>query len=84
MPFIRFYDLNGDGYITRKEMLVTVSAIYEMMHNGRTIQRMVDRHVDKVFEKMDADKDGVISQEEFMNSCKNVYIHIHNIRSFQL
>ncbi|KZC10924.1 PREDICTED: neurocalcin-delta B-like isoform X1 [Dufourea novaeangliae] len=67
----RFYDLNGDGYITRKEMLVIISAIYEMLHNGKTIQRMVDRHVDMVFEKMDADKDGVISREEFINSCKN-------------
>lgn len=53
-------------------MLVIVSAVYEMLHNGQIIQRMVDRHVDKVFEKMDIDKDGVISQEEFMNSCKNV------------
>lgn len=49
-----------------------MSAIYEMLHNGQTIQRMVDRHVDKVFEKMDVDKDGIISREEFMNSCKNV------------
>lgn len=67
----KFYDLNGDGYITRKEMLVVISAIYEMLHNGQIIQRIVNRHVDKVFEKMDIDKDGVISQEEFMNSCKN-------------
>ncbi|XP_029050937.1 neuronal calcium sensor 1-like isoform X2 [Osmia bicornis bicornis] len=67
----RFYDLNGDGYITRKEMLVIVSAIYEMLHNGQTIQRMIDRHVDKIFKKMDIDKDGVISQEEFMSTCKN-------------
>ncbi|KOX70770.1 Kv channel-interacting protein 4 [Melipona quadrifasciata] len=68
----KFYDLNGDGYITRKEMLVVISAIYEMLRNGQIIQRIVNRHVDKVFEKMDIDKDGVISQEEFMNSCKNV------------
>ncbi|XP_012141661.1 neuronal calcium sensor 1-like isoform X2 [Megachile rotundata] len=67
----RLYDLNGDGYITRKEMLVIVSAIYEMLHNGQSVQRMADRHVDKIFKKMDLDKDGVISQEEFMNSCKN-------------
>ncbi|XP_076245312.1 neurocalcin homolog isoform X2 [Calliopsis andreniformis] len=67
----RFYDLNGDGYVTRKEMLIIITAIYEMLHNGQSIQRMVDRHVDKVFEKMDIDKDGVISQEEFISSCKN-------------
>lgn len=53
-------------------MLIVMSAIYEMLHNGQIIQRIVNRHVDKVFEKMDVDKDGVISQEEFMSSCKNV------------
>lgn len=53
-------------------MLIIISAIYEMLHNGQTVQRMVDKHVDMIFEKMDIDKDGVISREEFMNSCKNV------------
>ncbi|XP_043257006.1 neuronal calcium sensor 1-like isoform X1 [Colletes gigas] len=66
-----FYDLNGDGYITRKEMLVIISATYEMLHNSKVAQRVVDKHVDMVFKKMDIDKDGVISREEFMNSCKN-------------
>ncbi|XP_054005519.1 hippocalcin-like protein 4 isoform X5 [Hylaeus anthracinus] len=66
-----FYDLNGDGYITRKEMLVIISAIYEMLYTGQTAQRMIVRHVDMIFKKMDTDKDGVISREEFMNTCKN-------------
>ncbi|XP_076636384.1 Kv channel-interacting protein 4-like isoform X3 [Colletes latitarsis] len=66
-----FYDLNGDGYITRKEMLVIISATYEMLHNSQVAQRVVDKHVDMVFKKMDTDKDGIISREEFMSSCKN-------------
>ncbi|XP_076658529.1 neurocalcin-delta B-like isoform X1 [Halictus rubicundus] len=78
----RFYDLNGDGYITRKEMLVIISAIYEMLHNGQTIQRMVDRHVDMVFEKMDTDKDGVISREEFMNCCNNDSAILNQLATF--
>ncbi|KAG5326959.1 KCIP2 protein, partial [Acromyrmex heyeri] len=68
-----FYDLNGDGCITRQEMLTIVSAIYEMVQNAQTIQSMVNQQVDKFFEKMDANRDGIISREEFMNGCKNVW-----------
>ncbi|KAG7201278.1 hypothetical protein KM043_004056 [Ampulex compressa] len=67
----RFYDLNGDGRITRREMLAIVTAIYEMVHNGQAFQRMVNAHVDRFFERIDVDRDGVISKEEFMASCKN-------------
>ncbi|KYN20365.1 Kv channel-interacting protein 2 [Trachymyrmex cornetzi] len=69
----RFYDLNGDGCITRQEMLTIISAIYEMVQNAQTIQSMVNQQVDKFFEKMDANRDGIVSREEFMNGCKNVW-----------
>ncbi|KAL0133728.1 hypothetical protein PUN28_000999 [Cardiocondyla obscurior] len=66
-----FYDLNGDGCITRQEMLVIMSAIYEMVQNTQTVQSMINKHVDRFFEKMDTDRDGIVSREEFMSSCKN-------------
>ncbi|KAL6267669.1 hypothetical protein P5V15_000744 [Pogonomyrmex californicus] len=66
-----FYDLNGDGCITRQEMLIIVSAIYEMVQDAQAIQSVVNRQVDRFFEKMDANKDGVVSKEEFMSGCKN-------------
>lgn len=69
---VRFYDLNGDGCITRQEMLATVSAIYEMVQKTHTIQSVVNKQVDRFFEKMDTDRDGMISREEFMSACKNV------------
>lgn len=65
---IRLYDLNGDGHITRNEMMSIVSAIYEVVENTRSIERAVDRHVNRIFEKMDLDKDGIISKEEFITS----------------
>lgn len=70
--FIRLYDLNGDGCITRQEMLVIISAIYEMEDAQIVAQPVVNSQVDRFFEKMDADRDGVVSREEFMSGCKNV------------
>jgi len=69
---IRFYDLNGDGCITRREMLAIISAIYEMVQDTQTVQPVINRQVDKFFEKMDTDKDGIVTREEFMNGCKKV------------
>lgn len=67
------YDINGDGLITREEMLDIVTAIYDMM--GRFSEPSIHEnttkdHVDKVFQKMDINKDGVISLEEFMETCR--------------
>ncbi|XP_035726597.1 neurocalcin-delta B-like [Vespa mandarinia] len=67
----QFYDLNGDGWISKHEMITAIFAIYEMVNNDQTVWSMVNRHVDRLFEKMDTDKDGMISIEEFIASCKN-------------
>jgi Ca2+-binding EF-hand superfamily protein len=47
------YDINGDGIITRDEMMDIVSAIYDMM--GKFAEPMIDEdtardHVDRVFQ----------------------------------
>jgi len=47
------YDVNGDGIITKDEMMEIVGAIYEMM--GRFTQPSIDEcsakeHVEKVFQ----------------------------------
>ena len=46
------YDINGDGIITREEMIDIVTAIYDMM--GKCAQPIIDEHtardhVDRVF-----------------------------------
>ena len=47
------YDVNGDGFITREEMVDIVTAIYDMM--GKCAQPVIDEHtvtdhVDRVFD----------------------------------
>ena len=71
--FVRLYDIDGDGFVTRPEMLSIVSSIYDMIQSTQSIRRQVTNHVDRIFAKMDLNQDGVISKEEFLASCKNVY-----------
>ncbi|XP_039281482.1 Kv channel-interacting protein 2-like isoform X1 [Nilaparvata lugens] len=66
------YDLNGDGLITKKEMLEVVSSIYEML--GRSTQPQVDEHsakehVEKIFHLIDTNKDGVVTIDELVEWC---------------
>lgn len=66
------YDINGDGLISKTEMVDVVSSIYEML--GRATKPLVDdtsakEHVEKIFHLIDTNKDGVISLEELVNWC---------------
>ncbi|KAH0515350.1 Hippocalcin-like protein 4 [Microtus ochrogaster] len=70
------YYLDGDGRITRLEMLEIIEAIYKMVgivimmrmnQNGLTPQQCVD----KIFKKMDQDKDDQITLEEFKEAAKS-------------
>lgn len=67
------YDTNGDGIVTKDEMLDIVTAIYDLL--GKYAEPSIDEHtardhVERVFETMDTDCDGVISIEEFMERCR--------------
>ncbi|KYO25804.1 hippocalcin-like protein 4 [Alligator mississippiensis] len=70
------YDLDGDGKITRLEMLEIIEAIYKMV--GTVIMMRMNQdgltpqqRVDKIFKKMDKDKDDQITLEEFKEAAKS-------------
>ncbi|XP_007889627.1 Kv channel-interacting protein 1 isoform X2 [Callorhinchus milii] len=66
------YDINKDGYINKEEMTDIVKAIYDMM-GKYTYPVLKDnaprQHVDVFFQKMDKNKDGVVTIDEFIESC---------------
>ncbi|XP_031161150.2 Kv channel interacting protein 3b, calsenilin isoform X4 [Sander lucioperca] len=67
------YDINKDGYITKEEMLAIMKSIYDMM--GRYTYPCVrdeapSEHVEKFFQKMDKNRDGVVTIEEFIETCQ--------------
>lgn len=53
-------------------MMAIISAIYEMVQDVQTVQPVINSQVNKFFEKMDADRDGVVTREEFVSGCKKV------------
>ncbi|XP_015609076.1 Kv channel-interacting protein 1 isoform X2 [Cephus cinctus] len=67
------YDINGDGCITRDEMTDIVTAVYELM--GKFADPNLDHEgvrdkVDRMFQKMDGNKDGVVTLSEFLEACR--------------
>ncbi|XP_077325645.1 calsenilin isoform X1 [Lithobates pipiens] len=67
------YDINKDGYITKEEMLAIMKSIYDMM--GRYTYPMLREdapieHVERFFQKMDRNHDGVVTIDEFLETCQ--------------
>ncbi|KAA8588912.1 hypothetical protein FQN60_010257 [Etheostoma spectabile] len=67
------YDVNRDGYINKEEMTGIVRAIYDMMGKYTYPALKNDapkQHVDAFFQKMDKNRDGVVTLDEFILSCQ--------------
>ncbi|XP_059613693.1 Kv channel-interacting protein 4-like [Phlebotomus argentipes] len=71
------YDINGDGFITREEMTDIATAIYDLVGHlpidptATPEEDRIKEKVDRIFQKMDANGDGVVTLEEFLDCCRN-------------
>ncbi|XP_023215757.1 Kv channel-interacting protein 4 [Centruroides vittatus] len=66
------YDIDGNGYITKKELTDIICSVYALM-GRRSVpvgdEKSLREHVDRIFQKMDINKDGVVTIDEFMEIC---------------
>ena len=65
------YDVDGNGIIDPDEMVKVVEAIYGMWCDDATEQTTIspkDRAM-KIFRRMDANEDGHLTEEEFVQGC---------------
>ncbi|KAI3381783.1 hypothetical protein SNEBB_002036 [Seison nebaliae] len=64
------YDIDGNGQIDKNEMLKIILAIYDLVgEENRIADNAPMARVDKIFEKMDTNHDGVLSKDEFIDGC---------------
>ncbi|XP_054540741.2 Kv channel-interacting protein 1 isoform X2 [Pan troglodytes] len=80
------YDINKDGYINKEEMMDIVKAIYDMMgkYTYPVLKEDTPRqHVDVFFQKMDKNKDGLVTLDEFLESCQEDDNIMRSLQLFQ-
>eukprot|EP00095_Tigriopus_kingsejongensis_P010694 maker-scaffold261_size233860-snap-gene-1.29 protein:Tk10694 transcript:maker-scaffold261_size233860-snap-gene-1.29-mRNA-1 annotation:"hypothetical protein TcasGA2_TC000296" len=79
------YDQDRDGVISREEMEDVVGSVFDLM--GRTgdpvaEEAIVAERVDQIFQKMDLNGDGVVSIEEFLETCQNDETISRSVQAF--
>jgi len=69
-----FYDVNRDGCISRDEMMKVTDSILDLVgetagSHGMRVKMVKKQNMEEVFSYMDTNKDGVVTEEEFMAYC---------------
>ena len=59
------FDLDSNGSVTKEEMTTIIKSIHKV--NKNMTKRTPEEHVDEIFAKLDRNKDGFLTLEEFLS-----------------
>nr|CAB3258021.1 calsenilin [Phallusia mammillata] len=81
----RLYDINHDGFITKEEMIDILKSIYLML--GKFVDPAVTEesyivHAEKIFTQLDLNQDGIVTMDEFCETCAKDESIIHSMSIF--
>lgn len=79
-----FYDVNRDGCISRDEMMKVTDSILDLVgetagSHGMRVKMVKKQNMEEVFSYMDTNKDGVVTEEEFMAYCTSNNNYTNNL-----
>jgi len=69
VKIFRIFDLNSDGVISSHEMTKLITDMYGMLKKEDPNLNAKDLVAKTAFTEMDANNDGVVSLEEFIEAC---------------
>jgi len=67
----KLYDVNGDGCVTKRELHQIVASIYDIVGRDASPleERRIGEHSEKIFGKLDRQRTGVVTVEQFVEAC---------------
>ena len=77
----KIYDLDGNGSVSRNEMLQIVDSIFETFASVLPAGLTSEAVTEELF-TMDSDKNGLISQQEFVDGAKQNPIMVSLLQVF--
>ena len=72
----RFYDGDGDGFISRVDIHFVAELLFEMSHSMMLNSSSLDavqNKVDLIFGQFDKDGDGLLNWKEFCGGCERLF-----------
>lgn len=64
------YDIHGMGAISKKEMLTIIKSLQKMLGNKNISEEICGRYVDTILAKFHTKTEGVVTLQEFCDSCE--------------
>ena len=65
----KIYDINRNGFIEKNEMIIVIEALFDLLnfdHSQRTGINSAEERVNSIMNRLDLDKDDLLTKQEFI------------------